>query len=70
MSDRFAFEDQIMKTWHIIDELKSLHESFGDGEISSDQYQKAIDGLIIQYDVKFNKLFRMFCRKVADKSIT
>ena len=57
--DRFDFEQQIMKCWNIIDELKELN--------SDSEHVKA---LILIYESKFEKLWSMFEDLVAAKKIT
>lgn len=51
MADRFDFEQQILKCWNVIDDLKEANE-----ELSSEQ----IGAIATLYEVKFNKLWEQF----------
>lgn len=51
MSDRFDFEQQILKCWNITDDLKEANE-----ELCSEH----IGAIALLYEVKFNKLWELF----------
>jgi hypothetical protein len=51
MSDRFDFEQQILKCWNIIDDLKEANEELGSEQIGA---------IATLYEVKFNKLWEQF----------
>jgi hypothetical protein len=50
-SDRFEFEQQILKCWNVIEDLKEINE-----ELNSEQ----IGAITILYEVKFQKLWEQF----------
>lgn len=50
-SDRFDFEQQILKCWNVIEDLKEINE-----ELNSEQ----IGAITILYEVKFQKLWEQF----------
>lgn len=50
-SDRFDFEQQILKCWNVIEDLKEVNE-----ELNSEQ----IGAITILYEVKFQKLWEQF----------
>ena len=50
-SDRFDFEQQILKCWNVIEDLK---------EINEEQNSEQIGAITILYEVKFQKLWEQF----------
>jgi hypothetical protein len=62
MSDRFDFEQQILKCWNITDDLKDLDEGLFDGwlEFNQDNVSNHILGIANNYEIKFNKLWNQF----------
>jgi hypothetical protein len=50
-SDRFDFEQQILKCWNVIEDLKEINE-----ELNSEQ----IGAITILYEIKFQKLWEQF----------
>ena len=62
MSDRFDFEQQIVKCWSVVDDLKELDEGLFEGwlEFDQDNVSNHILGLANSYDVKFHKLWNLF----------
>jgi hypothetical protein len=68
MSDRFDFEQQILKCWNVTDELKDLDEGLFEGWINLDQdtVSNHILGIANSYEIKFNKLWYQFETVVMD----
>jgi hypothetical protein len=62
MSDRFDFEQQIVKCWSVVDDLKELDEMLFEGHLKFDQdtVSNFILGIANSYDVKFSKLWNLF----------
>jgi hypothetical protein len=62
MSDRFDFEQQIIKCWSVVDDLKDLDEGLFEGWLSftQDDVSNQILAVANLYDVKFNKLWNLF----------
>ena len=62
MSDRFDFEQQIVKCWSVVDDLKDLDEGLFEGWLNStqDEVSNQILAVANLYDVKFNKLWNLF----------
>lgn len=62
MSNRFDFEEQLVKCWCVVDELKDLDECIFEGWIKSDQdvVSNHILGIANTYDVRFTKLWNLF----------
>jgi hypothetical protein len=62
MSDRFDFEQQIVKCWSVVDDLKELDEGLFEEwlEFDKDTVSNHILGVANSYDVKFNKLWSLF----------
>jgi hypothetical protein len=68
MSDRFDFEQQIIKCWGVVDDLKDLDEGLFEGwlEFDKDNVSNHILGISNSYDIKFNKLWNQFETVVMD----
>jgi hypothetical protein len=68
MSDRFDFEQQIIKCWGVVDDLKELDEGLFEGwiEFNQDNVSNHLLGIASSYDVKFNKLWNQFETVVMD----
>jgi hypothetical protein len=62
MNDRFDFEQQIVKCWSVVDDLKDLDEGLFEGWLSftQDDVSNQILAVANLYDVKFNKLWNLF----------
>jgi hypothetical protein len=62
MSDRFDFEQQIIKCWNVVNDLKELDEGLFEGwlEFDQDNVSNHILGVANTYEIKFNKLWRLF----------
>ena len=62
MSDRFDFEQQIIKCWSVVEDLKDLDEGLFEGWLSftQDDVSNQILAVANLYDVKFNKLWNLF----------
>lgn len=61
-SDRFDFEQQIVKCWSVVDDLKELDEGLFEEWLvfDKDTVSNHILGLANSYDVKFHKLWNLF----------
>ncbi len=62
-SDRFDFEQQIIRCWNIVDDLKELDEGIFEGWVennSEDSFSNHVMALAHVYDVKFHKLWSLF----------
>ena len=62
MTDRFDFEQEIMRCWAVVEDIKTLAKT----GCTPDNYE----ALATIYDIKFNSLFNMFVEMVKDKKIT
>jgi hypothetical protein len=62
MSDRFDFEQQIVKCWSVVDDLKELDEGLFENWLSfnQDNVSNHILGIANSYDIKFHKLWELF----------
>jgi len=62
MSNRFDFEEQIVKCWSVVDDLKDLDEGLFEGWLNFNQESVSthILGIANSYDIKFHKLFDLF----------
>jgi len=66
MTDRFDLEQDIMKCWNVIEDLQNLYDC---EDLTEDQQQNYLLGLITIYEVKFNKLWNSFEHSVSNKEI-
>ena len=60
MKDRFHFEQDIYKCWHIVDDLKQLTEMVVDRDVSTDDIANVLLGLHTLYDDRFEQLIESF----------
>jgi hypothetical protein len=60
MSDRFDFEQQIVKCWSITDDVEEVAEGILERDLSHDQIINALMGIKQLYELKFNKLWDLF----------
>ncbi len=62
-SDRFDFEQQIIRCWGIVDDLKELDEGLFEGWVEHDNeytVSNHVQSLAHVYDIKFHKLWSLF----------
>jgi hypothetical protein len=61
-SDRFDLEQQIIKCWSVVDDLKDLDEGLFEGwlEFNQDSVSNHILGVANNYEIKFQKLWNIF----------
>lgn len=62
MSNRFDLEQDIMKAWNVVDDIKLVNEMIMDGkvELTEDKISNILLGLEEMYSLKFEKLFSTF----------
>lgn len=58
--DQFDYEQQIMSCWNITSDLKDLSEEILEGNLSKDKISNVLIGLEQLYNIRFEKLFRIF----------
>jgi hypothetical protein len=56
---RFDFEQQILRCWGIIDDLREIKSSV-EGDKGSENFVSYLDSLCVLYELKFSELFRQF----------
>jgi uncharacterized protein YeeX (DUF496 family) len=66
MYDRFDHEQQIMKCWSVVDDLKDLQEFVLESDLSKDQICNILMGMSEMYQHRFDKLFRTFEASIRD----
>ena len=69
MSDRFDFEQEIMRCWNITDELELLNETILNKKLSTDDISNILMGLANLYNIKFDKMFTTFEHLIKEKKI-
>jgi len=71
MSNRFDFEQQIMKCWNLTEEIELLNEQVLENDsFTKDDISNYLLGLHTIYELKFNKLFDQFSDMVKEGKIT
>lgn len=67
-STRFELEQQIMECWNITTDLKAITEAVLDGPgLTDDQLSNMLIGLEQLYNIKFDKLFRLFEQMIKEQ---
>jgi len=70
MTDRFDLEQDIMKAWNVVDDIRLLTESLFNGPLpmTEDQICNILIGMEHIYELRFNKVFSTFekCIKRGD----
>jgi len=71
MTDRFDFEQQIMKCWNVTDDVDLLYRNVmdRDPQLTTDDIANALLGIQTLYEMRFDELFRSFEQLVKDKKI-
>lgn len=69
MTNRFDFEQQIMKCWYVTNDIETLYKGVGDVGMTEDQIMNALLGMKEIYELKFNELFGMFEELIRQKKL-
>lgn len=72
MSDRFDFEQQIMKCWNVTDDIDYIAQYVSNLHMDAKDQDKVMNmllGLKDMYDVKFQYMFDTFERMIKDGQI-
>ena len=69
MKDRFDMEQEVMKCWNVVDDLKVLHEGVLDRDLTRDQISNILLGLGEIYQLRFEVLFDTFETMVSEGKI-
>jgi len=56
----FDLEQEIMKAWHVVDDIDLLHENVIETDMSRDEIANVLLGLESIYNMRFEKVFNMF----------
>ena len=56
----FDLEQEIMKAWHVVDDIDLLHENVIESDMSTDDIANVLLGLQSVYNMRFEKLFNAF----------
>lgn len=65
MTNLQLLEEQILKSWHIIDDINVISQSLE--SLNKDDIGKVLDGLRILYDCKFEQLFAAYSEVFRDQ---
>ena len=60
MEKIFDLEQEIMKAWHVVDDIQLLYENVMETNMSADDIANALLGLESIYNMRFQKVFNMF----------
>jgi len=66
MADRFTLEQDIMQCWNVVEDLQNLYDS---EDLTPDQQQNYLLGMITIYEVKFNKLWQSFEKSIESGAV-
>jgi hypothetical protein len=69
VTDRFDFEQQIMKCWGITEELNLLNKCILEKDMSKDEISNFVLGLETIYEHKFQELFDQFEYLIKEKKL-
>jgi len=56
----FDLEQEIMKAWHVVDDIELLNENVIEKDMSTDDIANVLLGLEGVYSMRFEKLFNTF----------
>ncbi len=56
----FDLEQEIIKAWHVVDDIQLLNENVMETSMSTDDIANALLGLASIYNMRFQKTFRAF----------
>lgn len=56
----FDFEQEIMKAWHVVDDINLLYENVMETDMSKDDIANVLLGLESIYNMRFEKVFNTF----------
>lgn len=56
----FDLEQEIMKAWHVVDDIDLLYENVIETDMSTDDIANVLLGLESVYNMRFQKLFNTF----------
>ena len=65
--DRFDLEQEIMGAWHIIDDLRTLLDSWD--TLTEDKRLNILIGVADLYDMKFDTMFNTYERLIANQQL-
>ena len=67
--DRFDLEQDIMKCWEVVDDIKNLRQTNDRRTMTQDEVDNYLLGLETIYEIKFEKLFETF-ETIVDNLVT
>lgn len=67
MADRFDLEQDILKCWEVVDDLKFYVQK--SDEWTEDERMNYLSGLVVKYDKKFQQMFGLFEHIIKQDSI-
>jgi hypothetical protein len=65
---RFDLEQEIMKCWYIVDDIKMIYNNTEKFNLNNDM-QNVLLGMISLYELKFDTLFQTFEKCIENKEI-
>ena len=69
MKDRFDMEQEVMKCWNVVEDLKVLHEGVLERDLTRDQISNILLGLGEIYQLRFEVLFDTFETMISEGKI-
>jgi hypothetical protein len=67
--DRFEFEQDLMKAWCIVDDLRDLSVGVLEHDMTKDQITNVLIGLETLYQLRFERIMAQFERAVNQRKL-
>jgi hypothetical protein len=67
--DRFEFEQDLMKAWCIVDDLRDLSVGVLEHDMTKDQITNVLMGLETLYQLRFERILAQFERAVNQRKL-
>lgn len=67
MKTQFELESEMMNCWNVVDDIRTLYESFDRKELTQDDIQNVLLGLMTLYQMKFEKLQSVYEKMLREK---
>lgn len=69
MTNRFDLEQQILRCWHVTDDIELLYKNVMNKEMSTDEIANYLLGLKSIYSARFEEAFETFESCITNKEL-
>lgn len=69
MTNCFDLEQKIMECWNVTSDINTLAEGISNHDLTNDEITNVLIGLNSLYNLKFDELFNVFEKLIADKQL-